>query len=699
MSAAPLDTVAAATSAPGTAEPVARVALDVPFDRWFDYRIAPALDAEVVPGCWVRVPWGRGRRIGIVFARGVGSSVEPSRLRDLDAVLEDAPKLPPSWLEQVRFVADYYHRGLGEVALPAIPKLLRTVPAARARGSAFERARRERDPAPQPAASAAAAAVPAPGATTEQADALAALAAARGFGVHLLHGVTGSGKTEVYLRWIAARLADDPRAQALWLVPEIGLTPQLATLLAQRFAPLRVAVLHSDLPEAERARAWVDAVEGRARLVVGTRLAVLTPLPALAAIVVDEEHDPSYKQLEGVHYSARDLAVMLGKQRDVPVVLGSATPSLETWHAVQRGRYARLALTQRATGVPAPDIRILDVRRERTTHGLAPAAIALVADTLARQRQALVFLNRRGYAPVLACGACEWVSACAHCSGHRVVHRGAGSARLVCHHCGADGPAPRACPSCGNIDLQPLGRGTQRIEEGLAELFPAARIARLDRDVARRRGAAQAVFDATRAGELDLLVGTQMLAKGHDFARLETVVVVDADGGLYAADFRAPERLFATLLQVAGRAGRAQDRGRVLVQTRFPEHPLFADLVRHDWPGFARRLLAEREAAGLPPFSFQALLRAQARAPQAAIAFLERARDLGRTPEVAQAGVALLDPVPMPMARIAGWSRAQLLVESANRPALHRFLARWQPALEAIAGPVRWQLDVDPLEI
>ncbi|HQY28936.1 MAG TPA: primosomal protein N', partial [Burkholderiaceae bacterium] len=626
---------------------------------------------------------------------------------------------PPSWLELVRFCADYYHRGFGEVALPAIPKLLRTPPAPKARGSAFTRARKR-----FVAAAAAEVASTPPPLNDAQIAALDVLLAANGFGVHLLHGVTGSGKTEVYLHWLSEVLARHANGQVLLLVPEIALTPQLATQVAARFPAHSVAVLHSDLADGDRAAHWLAAVEGRARVVIGTRLAVLAPLPALAAIVVDEEHDASYKQQEGVRYSARDVAIACASQRKVPIVLGSATPSLETWFSARRGRYRLLALPERVGGARLPALERVDLRGKTLRCELAPASIDAIAEALGRGEQALVFINRRGYAPVLACEGCGWLSRCSECSAFRVLHRvgaarGPSKYRLVCHHCSAEQAVPRVCPDCGNVDLEPLGRGTQRLEEGLAELFPGRRIARLDRDVARTRGAAQKVIDAAHAGDVDILVGTQMLAKGHDFRRLTLVVAVDSDGGLFSSDFRAPERMFATLMQVAGRAGRDPDeaqvaRSRVIVQTRFPDHPLFGYLARHDYAGFADQQLAERREVGLPPYRFQALLRAEAPALVDALAFLAQAKQAG---ESLQAGkgpqglarasaealrddaVALLDPVPMAMTRLAGRERAQLLVEASARRPLHAFLRAWLPALRELRSSARWQLDVDPLEI
>ncbi len=707
----------------------ARIALDVPAAQLgtslFDYSFDPhGSGAAIEVGSWVVVPWGRTRRVGLVVALADRPEIDPARVRAVECVLAEAPTMPPAWLELVAFAARYYHRGIGEVAMPAIPRLLREIGSSggaakgssrvrRTRGSVFTRARaRWQAPSPPSPESVLPAA---PALTEAQRALLTALHASEGHAVHLLHGVTGSGKTEVYLQWLAAVLARDARAQVLLLVPEIALTPQLHAQLAARFPHERVALLHSETADGDRAAHWLAAVDGQARVVLGTRLAVLAPLPTLAAIVVDEEHDASYKQQEGVRYSARDLAIAAAAQRGIPIVLGSATPSLETWFAARRGRYRVHALQERIGGAALPQVDCVDLAREKLRHSLAAGVVESIEQTLARGEQALVFVNRRGYAPVLACAACGWLSRCTNCSAYRVLHRIDGAAvqasasrsvaprpsryRLVCHHCAADQPTPRACPDCGNVDLDALGRGTQRLEEALVELFPERRIARLDRDVARRRGAAQRVLDAAHAGEVDLLVGTQMLAKGHDFRRLTLVVALDVDAGLYAADFRAPERLFATLMQVAGRAGRSGRASRMLVQTRFPGHPLFQFLARHDYAGFADRQLGERRETGLPPYRYQAMLRAEAKELADAVAFLEGARRLAFEFDADGSGVRVFDAVPMSMSRLQGRERAQLLVEAERRAPLHRFLAGWVEALRAKPARIAWQLDVDPLDI
>lgn len=712
-----------------------QVALDVPLPGPFDYSApitsapppAPAGRPDVEPmmspiGRRVLVPWGRTQRVGLVTAVVSESTLSPERLRSVDRCLLDLGPLPSRWLDLVQFAASYYQVGLGALALPAIPALLRNPQAYRAQkprgGGPVERARKAWaeatasvviTEAAEIAENAAAARGPVPELTADQAAALESLVFDRGFRVHLLYGVTGSGKTEVYLRAIDRVLSLNPLAQALLLVPEIALTPQFVRTLQVRFPAWPPAVLHSALPEAERSSAWVAALEGRARLVVGTRLAVLAPLAHCALIVVDEEHDPSYRQQEGARWSGRDLAVARGSIEQIPVLLGSATPSLETWHNAATGRYHRVDLPRRAIAQSIlPAVRLIDMGRIRTEEGLAPQAVAAIEARLDRGEQSLIFLNRRGYAPVLACQACAWVAGCPNCSVTLALHthtRADSATRawqLICHHCGHSDAVPRSCPVCGEIDLAPLGRGTQRLEESIAARFASARIVRIDRDTTRRRGSTEALLATVRTGEVDILVGTQMMAKGHDFPRLTLVVVLGADSGLHSHDFRAPERLFATLLQVAGRAGRAEHPGEVLIQTRWPAHPLFAALRSQDYPSFARDELHQREAAQLPPFAHQALLCADATSAATALEFLALAKTVLLPTNLGTAAIRIAEPVPMPMARLAGRERAQLLLESSSRPTLQALLGRSLPTLRALGGvhtKVHWHLEVDPLAI
>jgi primosomal protein N' (replication factor Y) len=541
--------------------------------------------------------------------------------------------------------------------------------------------------------------------TDEQRDAVEAINASQVFAPFLLHGVTGSGKTEVYLRTLTHLLSERPDAQALVLVPEINLTPQFEAAFRTRFAALpadAIVTMHSGLAEGERARNWLAAHTARARIVLGTRLAILASLPKLAMIVVDEEHDPAYKQQEGLRYSARDLAIYRAKQLGIPVVLGSATPSLESWWQAEQGRYTRLALTRRAVADAAlPAVRLVDLEEERrrgraSIEGLSGPLVAALKTRLERGEQSLVFLNRRGYAPILSCDACGWVAGCPRCSAYVVLHKP--ERALRCHHCGWEARIPKACPDCGNVDIAPMGRGTQRVEETLASAVPGARVLRIDADSTRRKGSAQALFSDVHAGEVDILVGTQMIAKGHDFQRVTLVGVLNADTALFSHDFRASERLFAQLMQVSGRAGRAGLPGEVLIQTRYARHALYHALARQDYVGFANSTLGERRDAHLPPFVYQALLRAEGRTLEAALEFLQQAA-AAFAPLPGADRVTVYDAVPLTIVKVYHVHRAQLLLESASRSALQTALRAWQPALRALRGVLRWSVEVDPLDI
>ncbi|MEN9867562.1 MAG: hypothetical protein RL748_3152, partial [Pseudomonadota bacterium] len=528
----------------------------------------------------------------------------------------------------------------------------------------------------------------------EQQQAADFIGGARGYQAALLYGVTGSGKTEVYLQACAQVLAREPDGQILILVPEINLTPQLEGNIRARFPGVMLATLHSSLSEGERMLHWLAAHTGRARIVLGTRLAILASLPHLKLIVVDEEHDPSYKQQEGLRYSARDLAVWRARQLDIPVLLGSATPALESWQQALNGRYQKLTLTQRA--VPSarmPSIQLIDTNHDKARDGLSMRLIGAIRQRLELGQQSLLFLNRRGYAPVMCCESCGWISNCSRCTAFMVLHKP--EQRLRCHHCSLELRIPRHCPTCGNVDLQALGRGTQRIEEGLQTLFPQARLLRIDADSTRLKGSAQAAFEQVHQGEVDILIGTQMVAKGHDFKRLGLVGILNPDNALFSHDYRASERLFAQLLQVAGRAGRAALRdSEVLIQTRYPQHALYGAIVRQDYPQFASHLLAERQQAALPPFIYQALLRAQAREVATALEFLEFASTCCEHP-----GITIHAPIPLTMTRVANIDRAQLLVESSSRPGLQAFLRQWLAVLRKHKSRADWSLEVDPVDI
>ena len=514
------------------------------------------------------------------------------------------------------------------------------------------------------------------------------------FAVWLLKGVTGSGKTEVYLHLVQQALARG--GQALLLVPEINLTPQLEAHVAARFPRIRLASLHSQLSERERVAHWLAIAYGDASIILGTRLAVFAPIPRLALIVVDEEHDSSFKQQDNLRYSARDVAIIRAKRQGIPIVLGSATPSLETYHHALTGRYRLLELKQRAAArATLPEMRLVDTRKAQLDDGLAEPLLQAIAARVARGEQSLLFINRRGYAPVLFCQQCGAVPGCTRCSTKLVVHLR--DRQLRCHHCGHCAAIPTACPACGNADMKPLGHGTQRIEAALQQRFPGARVMRIDRDSTSRKSAWSSAQATIRAGEVDILVGTQILAKGHDFPLITLVGVLGVDGALYSPDFRAGERLFQQILQVAGRAGRASLPGQVLIQTQFPDHPLFRAVLQQDYDAFAKAQLSERKAAAFPPFVYQALLRVESveykDAEKFTTAAAERALALRHS-------VTVYDPVQAQIARLAGKSRMQLLLQSPSRQRLQGFLSVWQPLLGKLAaGKVRWAIDVDPYEI
>ncbi len=660
--------------------PVLCVALDLPLHRLFEYRAEQASTADV--GRRVRVPFGRGERIGLIVEVLEQGEWPDERLKAASEILRDLAPLPPDFFALCQFASTYYQAPFGEVLLQALPAGLKRVVAPTRR-----LARAKKSPA----------ALPIPALTEEQATAIANIAVDGGFSAQLLYGVTGSGKTEVYLRLVEQALALGK--QVLLLVPEINLTPQLEERVRGRFTERTVVSLHSELAEAARERNWRAAFSGEADIVLGTRLSIFTPMPRLGLIIVDEEHDASFKQQDGMRYSARDIAMVRARQLSIPVLLGSATPALETWaNARDGGRYQLLTLKERANPeATLPTVHIVDTRKMVLREGVSNALVSAIQQRLERAEQSLVFLNRRGYAPVLACPACGWVSRCQRCAANLVLHLA--DRRLRCHHCGFENGIPKACPTCGNQDIHPFGRGTQRVETWLKSEFPDARILRVDRDSVKSRKQWESVLERIHGGEADILVGTQMLAKGHDFPKLTLVGALGADAALFAADWRAPERLFAQLMQVAGRAGRAELKGEVLIQTQYPDHPLFGALVAHDYTGFAKTQLKEREQAGFPPYTFQAVLRAEAPVMAEALAFLETAVALPTIAEHDQ--VMLYDPIPMKMARLANLERAQLLAESYSRPALQAFLPRWREAIAGIksSSKLRWHIEVDPLEL
>ena len=742
--------------------PILRVALNVPLDTLFDYTVDTADRSEI--GLRVCVPFGPKKLTGVVLDVCSESQIPAEKLKPVIAIFRDVPPLSDDLLALFAFCHSYYHHPLGMIVMNSLPVRLRgtqpvkatllghdaaqigyewnaggstldasTIPAhhtvvhklvqalnnagwlglqaARAispraikilkqwmdKGWIVEK---RRNPASGATAVTDVAAEPVlPELTAEQGFAVDSVTAQFDrFDTWLLHGVTGSGKTEVYLRLIDRALS--MQKQTLVLIPEINLTPQLERVFRARFAQIEIVSLHSGLNDTERLQGWLLAQQGRARVVLGTRLAVFTPMPELGLIIVDEEHDASFKQQDGLRYSARDLAVFRAKQWHIPVVLGSATPAFESYQWALTGRYRHVRLTRRAVkSADMPRIDCIDMRAEKPKLGLSAQLIRAINKCVAQQQQCLVFINRRGYAPILLCQSCGWNAVCRRCSSRLVVHMQ--DRKLSCHHCGHVETFPYACPQCGNQDIKPFGRGTQRIEETFAELFPTARILRIDRDTTARKNAWRDILRAIHRHEVDVLIGTQLLAKGHDFPNLALVGILDSDVSLFSTDFRAGERLFAQLMQVSGRAGRATVAGRVLIQTEYPQHPLYQALQRHDYDALAQTILAERRAAGFPPYVYQALLRAEAHSQKKVIDFLSAAHRLAHatTDSVQHAAVEIFDPVPAAMTRLKGMERAHLLVQSPSRKSLQFFLTAWYRQLNTLASyNIRWALDVDPIE-
>ena len=721
----------------------ARVALDVPLATLFDYFLAENM--TVVEGQRVLVPFGRKQVVGIVLALSDTTELAPERIKAVVQVLEDVPPLSAELLKLLKFCSDYYHHPIGMTVLSALPTRLRgSQPVSLKQvfsyhlspsGQALDLASLPKRKAVQlrlltalqnnvlSTAQVRAISPTAPAAlkllieagwvettaehakqqkftfneahqlTQEQQTAVDAVNQALGYQTFLLHGITGSGKTEVYVHLLHQVLQRG--GQVLLLVPEINLTPQLEYYFRSRFPDTELVSLHSGLSEGERTQNWLLAQAGHARIILGTRLAVFTPLPELALIIVDEEHDASFKQQDGLRYSARDVAIFRANQRGVPIVLGSATPSLESYYNARSGRYTLLKLSQRASALAQlPNVRCINTSNALLPEGVSKELLMALGERLLRGEQSLVFINRRGYAPVLMCTACGWLSDCPNCAGKMVLHLN--DRRLRCHHCGHQARVPHGCPTCGNADLQPVGIGTQRIEAVLQTHFPEARVLRVDRDSTRNKGTWNAMRKQIQDEAVDILVGTQMLAKGHDFHNLTLVCVLNPDNALYSADFRASEKLFAQLAQVAGRAGRGDKPGEVLVQTSFPDHPLFRALRDHDYDSWAATLLTEREQAGFPPFVFQVLLRAEGKQEEEVYNFMQQARS--HAAELVMQ-VEIYGVVPAAMPRRANHIRVQLLVQSATRKSLQQFVRSWRPLLETLpAKNIRWSLDIDPLE-
>jgi len=697
--------------------------------KWLDVAVsAPAhsqvgglltyvTDLPVTVGQLVRVPFGNREVLGVVW--GVHATAPDTQsthtLRQVLAVLEAVAPLSEHWRQLVQFTAHYYQRSLGEVAMAALPPQLRDL-------TPVQLARRFKKPVATAEALTTALQSPWP-LSAQQTEVLTQMNKA--LGPFLLHGATGSGKTEVYLQAVARCLAEDPSAQALMMVPEINLTPQLEARVKARFGDAGVVSMHSGMTGPQRLKSWLAAHQGSARIVLGTRMAIFASMPHLKWIVVDEEHDASYKQQEGARYSARDLAIYRARLEGAKVILGSATPSLESWHhsrpAKEGGRYLRLPMPARIGAGQLPFVRRVDMNHQPRKTVLSAPLMAAIQERVAKGEQSLLLLNRRGYAPVLHCADCGWKSECSHCSAFRVFHKI--DRTLRCHHCGFTARVPRACPACGNADIAPMGRGTEQLEEHLAELLmdvkrpngDPVKIMRIDADSTKLKGSLEAQLAGVHSGEVDVLVGTQMIAKGHDFRRITLVAAINPDGALFSSDFRAPERLFALLMQAGGRAGRDAEQSagsEMWVQTFHPSHALFEALKKHDYPAFAEQQLKERLEAGLPPSTFQALIRSDARTQAVAQAFLNHANTQLQsqhtldTPDAsALAEVSVYPAVPMSIQRVANVERAQMLVESASRKALHRVLELLQEQLHASRsapehkGLIRWLVDVDPLAI
>ncbi|MDH0144284.1 primosomal protein N' [Aquipseudomonas alcaligenes] len=734
---------------------ILRLALPSPLRRLFDY-LAPqgVPHAALQPGVRLRVPFGRREVVGVLVEVVQHSEVPADKLKPALQLLDRTPPLPAPLFKLCLWTAQYYQHSLGDTLSWALPVLLRQGEPAEVRqerywhateGASADDPRLARAPRQREALRTLAQhhhgvphgllsklqlnkdsldlllekglvrvevrrstplvrhggwlAQPELPLNAEQRAAFNAVQSGmQGFGAFLLYGVTGSGKTEVYLQLIRHCL--EAGKQALVLIPEINLGPQTVERFARRFNA-RIALLHSGVNDRERLDAWLAARDGEADIVIGTRSALFTPLKNPGLIIVDEEHDASYKQQEGLRYHARDLALVRARQEHLPIVLGSATPSLESLHNAHAGRYALLKLTQRAGGAQQPRFLRLDVKSLPLDAGISGPLQQAIRQTLEAGQQVLVFLNRRGFAPTLLCHDCGWISQCPRCDARMTLHQRHNELR--CHHCGHVERPPRNCPECNQVDLRPVGAGTERAEERLALLFPQFPVLRIDRDSTSRKGAMDKLFATINKGEPCILVGTQMLAKGHHFPRVTLVAILDADGGLFSADFRASERMAQLTVQVAGRAGRAEEPGKVIIQSHLADHPLLVQLTEQGYPAFAEQALSERRGAGLPPFAHLALLRGEAHKPGQAEAFLDDACTYAEQlcAELKLNGIELLGPVPAPMERRAGRFRAQLLLQCSSRAPLHKLLAHWLPVLEAMpAGrAVRWSLDVDPIDL
>jgi primosomal protein N' (replication factor Y) (superfamily II helicase) len=686
---------------------IVQVAIDSPLNQLFDYAWNEDFASMPKKGQVVQVSFGRQECVGVVLGVLDKSDYDPAKIKKVQA-LAPLPPISDDVVAMAEFAAIYYQRPIGEVLIPSIPKMWR-------QKNKWELLGKEKKTSK---ASAAAKNTKAKSGdeislNKEQlfiVEKLWQQSISKKFSCNLLQGVTGSGKTLTYLHWLK-KVLDDDESQVMIMVPEINLTPQLEASVEQAFPGKKLVVMHSGITDRTRADNWEKAHSGKAQIILGTRMAVATSAPNLKAIVVDEEHDLSYKQQEGVRYSARDLAVWRGKKLNIPVVLASATPSLETWFHAQEKRYETLSLKERAAkNAKPPLIHILDLKQEqkagkRNEHGISEYLLSELQKNIEHGRQSIIYINRRGYSPVLNCQACGWLSDCVKCSAHMVLHKITEQKKnLCCHHCGVMKLVPKTCPDCGNTDLSPLGKGTQKIEEFLSERFPKAKILRIDADTTRAKGSAESLFSEIHEGDADIIVGTQMIAKGHDYKSVSLVGVIDADASLFSQDFRASERLFAQLMQVAGRAGRSEEAGesKVIIQTNYPDAAPYKYLRNADVDGFLEEIKNERQVVGLPPFSYQALIHGEHKTLQLAMDMLKDAAQLAKSDKIWPAKVMLSDVIPRAMVRIAGKERAQMLVESENRQDLQKsieILQHYLTEAHAKRKGVGWYIERDPISI
>ena len=704
---------------------VVQVVIDKPLAQGFDYLWdAEKLGKLPAVGIIVEVPFARSKEIGLVIKVSDHSEYELSKLKSVDRIAL-LPPLDSAILGLMSFTSQYYVHGLGETILPSIPRMWKKADDWEKIPKKIELAERRKG---KDKGLVAEGLITKEQLNVDQKKALQELLAngqkENLFRAILLQGQTGSGKTAVFLNWLASILKEET-AQVLLLVPEINLTPQLERRVKAYFPDKKMALLHSGIGENKRGIAWYEAMTGKAQIILGTRLAVLTPIPNLRAIVIDEEHDASYKQQEGTRYSARDLAIWRAHDQKIPILLSSATPSLETWLAAQSGRYEYIRLDQRAQGASLPSVHLINTRDSQNQFSPgdinAPKQKSLISKTLAHaisknletKKQNLILINRRGYAPVLSCPACSWLSKCVQCSTYTVMHKAGALGKrsaLSCHHCGLVKPIPIFCPDCGNADLKSLGHGTQKLEDAVEEMWPQARVLRVDTDSSRKSKGAEALFQEIHDGNVDIVVGTQMIAKGHDYQNIGLVAVLDADSRLYSADFRAAERLFAQLIQVAGRAGRAgrsgEKGGDIYIETQYPEAPVFQYLLRHDVDGFMSFTASEREEARLPPFTYQALIHAEGKSIEKAIQFLSELKGRLKSRGMINKELKVYDPVPKPIMRVAGAERAQLLIESLNRKTLQETLEKLDQDLRqesqgrvSKTSRIRWLIERDPIAI